>query len=143
MRMVCRCRPALMSCLLPAACLLFCFLHAPPCGAAVPDPSPSALLTQARALIAEGDEAARLAYEAMAYSVAREIGSMAAALSGKVDAILVTGGVAYDNDFVALVQKRVQWIAPVLIYPGEDELAALAEGAWRFATGQEDAIRLD
>ena len=92
---------------------------------------------EVKALIAEGDEAARRAYEAMAYSVAREIGAMAAALSGKVDAILITGGVAYDNDFVALVQKRVQWIAPVLIYPGEDEMPALAEGAFRVLQGEE------
>ncbi len=92
---------------------------------------------EVKALIAEGDEAARLAYEAMAYSVAREIGAMGAALSGKVDAILVTGGVAYDNDFVALLQKRVQWIAPVLIYPGEDEMPALAEGAFRVLQGEE------
>ena len=92
---------------------------------------------EVKALISEGDEAARLAYEAMAYAVAREIGAMAAALSGKVDAVLFTGGVAYDNDFVALVQKRVQWIAPVLIYPGEDEMPALAEGAFRVLQGEE------
>lgn len=88
-------------------------------------------------LISRGDEGARTAYEAMAYGVAREIGAMAAALSGRVDAILVTGGVAYDGDFVSRVQRRVQWIAPVLVYPGEDEMPALAEGAFRVLKGEE------
>lgn len=86
---------------------------------------------------AKGDRSATLAYEGMAYGVARDIGAMAAALSGRVDAILVTGGVAYDSDFVSLVQRRVQWIAPVLVYPGEDEMPALAEGAFRVLRGEE------
>ena len=54
-------------------------------------------------------------------------------------AATITGGVAYDNDFVALVQKRVQWIAPVLVYPGEDEMKALADGAFRVLKGEEEA----
>ncbi len=94
---------------------------------------------EVKALAAEGDARAREAYEAMAWGIAREIGAQAAVLSGHVDAILFTGGVAFDSDFVALVQKRVQWIAPVLVYPGEDEMPALAEGALRVLKGEEKA----
>lgn len=94
---------------------------------------------EVKALAAEGDALAREAYEAMAWGIAREIGAQAAALSGYVDAILFTGGVAFDSDFISLVQKRVQWIAPVLIYPGEDEMPALAEGALRVLRGEEEA----
>lgn len=92
---------------------------------------------EVKVMAAEGDERARLLYEAMAYGVAKEIGAQAAAMSGAVDAILFTGGIAYDSDFLALVQKRVQWIAPVLVYPGEDEMLALAEGALRVLRGEE------
>jgi len=88
--------------------------------------------------IAEGDQKALLVYRAMALQVAKEIASYAATLKGKVDAILMTGGVAHDSDFVALVQERVQWIAPVLRYPGEDEMRALAEGALRVLRGEEE-----
>jgi len=88
--------------------------------------------------IADGDQKALLVYRAMALQVAKEIASYAATLKGKVDAILVTGGVAHDSDFVALVQERVQWIAPVLRYPGEDEMRALAEGALRVLRGEEE-----
>ncbi|MDI9370393.1 MAG: butyrate kinase [Synergistaceae bacterium] len=92
---------------------------------------------EVKEMAAKGDRVAKLAYEGMAYWVARDIGAMAVALSGKVDAILLTGGVAYDGDFVTLVQKRVQWIAPVLTYPGEDEMPALAEGAFRVLRDEE------
>ncbi|MFA0887894.1 MAG: butyrate kinase [Synergistales bacterium] len=94
-----------------------------------------------KALIAGGDESAALAYRAMAFQVAREIGAAAAAMGGKIDAILLTGGVAHDSDFVAMVTERVQWIAPVLAYPGEDELSALAEGAMRVLRKEETPMR--
>lgn len=83
------------------------------------------------------------ALDAMIYAIAKQIGAMAAVLSGKVDQILLTGGLAYNERVTSPLVSRVGWIAGCTIYPGEDELAALAEGAWRFATGQEDAIRLD
>ncbi len=92
---------------------------------------------EVKAMAAGGDERAREALDAMAYGIAREIGAQAAVLCGRVDAILFTGGVAFDSDFVAAVQKRVQWIAPVLVYPGEDEMPALAEGALRVLRGEE------
>ena len=76
----------------------------------------------------------------MALQVAKEIASFAAALSGEVDAVILTGGIARDVGFVELVTSRVQWIAPVLVYPGEDEMAALAQGALRVLSGEEEAL---
>lgn len=88
--------------------------------------------------MAQGDAQAKLVYEAMAYQVAKEIGSCAAVLKGDVDAILLTGGIAYDKQFIDWIEKRVQFIAPVKKYPGEDEMTALAEGALRILNGEEE-----
>jgi butyrate kinase len=87
--------------------------------------------------IEDGYERAALIYRAMAFQVAKEIASYSAVLEGKVDAIIMTGGVAYDDDFVAMVTERVQWIAPVLVYPGENEMKSLAENALRVLKGEE------
>jgi butyrate kinase len=87
--------------------------------------------------IAAGDEKAKLVFEAMAYQVAKEIGAMATVLSGKVDAILLTGGMAHESKLREAVEERVAFIARVYGYPGEDELVALAEGALRVLTGEE------
>jgi butyrate kinase len=87
--------------------------------------------------IAGGDAEAALAYEAMAYQVAKEIGALSAVLEGQVNAILLTGGVAYDPAFVDWVERRVRHIAPVRIYPGEEEMSALADGALRVLRGEE------
>lgn len=81
----------------------------------------------------------RLILDAMYYGVAKYIGAMAAALSGRVDGILLTGGLCYNEDVTRAISARVDWIAPCSIFPGEDELAALAEGAWRCLSGQEEA----
>jgi butyrate kinase len=89
--------------------------------------------------IARGDDYARLVYEAMAYQIAKEIGSMATVLKGKVDAIVVTGGVAHSELLLTWIQERVAWIAPVLVYPGEDEMLALAQGALRVLREEESA----
>ncbi|MGN7387690.1 butyrate kinase [Sporosarcina sp. SAFN-015] len=89
--------------------------------------------------IAAGDEKAALLYEAMAYQVAKEIGSAATVLEGKVDAILLTGGLAYGKEYVEMIANRVGWISEVITYPGEDELQALAEGALRVMNGEEQA----
>lgn len=86
-----------------------------------------------------GDEKASLVRKSMSYQVGCAIGSMAAAMAGDVKAILFTGGMSHDSDFVASVQRRVQWIAPCLVYPGEGEMRALAEGALRVLTGSEEA----
>lgn len=89
--------------------------------------------------IAAGDEDAKLIYDAMAYQIAKEIGSASAVLEGKVDAIIMTGGIAYGKDFVAEIASKVDWIADVKVYPGEDELQALAEGAIRVLSGEEES----
>ena len=87
----------------------------------------------------ECDQNARLVYEGMAYQVAKDIAANAAVLEGKVDAIDVTGGIAYDIEFVSWIEKRVGFIAEVIVFPGEDELEALAEGGLRVLRGQEEA----
>ncbi len=89
--------------------------------------------------IEAGDEKARLIYEAMAYQVAKEIGAGAAVLKGDVDAILLTGGLAYDNLFVGWIKERVSFIAKVMVFPGESEMLALAQGVLRVLKGQEKA----
>ena len=87
----------------------------------------------------QGDEYADLICEGMAYQVAKEIGACAAVLEGKVDAIVLTGGLAKSQRFVNRIKKRISWIAPILIYPGENEMRALAMGALRVLKGEEKA----
>lgn len=89
--------------------------------------------------IESGDEYAKLIYYAMAYQVAKEVGSCAVALKGKVDGILLTGGIAHDEMFTSWIEDRVNFISDVYIYPGEDELTALAEGGLRVLRGEEKA----
>ena len=89
--------------------------------------------------IAAGDEHARLIYEAMAYQIAKEIGLMATVLSGDVQGIALTGGLAYSEMLISWIRQRVEWIAPVLVYPGQREMLAMAQGALRVLRGQEEA----
>ena len=86
-----------------------------------------------------GDEQAAEAKQAFLLQVAKDIGSMACVLNGKVDQIIVTGGIAYGADVVAALKERAEWIAPFTVYPGEDELLALAQGALRVMNGEEEA----
>jgi butyrate kinase len=88
-----------------------------------------------------GDARARLVLDAMAYQIAKAAGGLAAALEGRVDAVLLTGGMAHLGPVVDAVRVRVAWIGPVRVYPGEDELRALAEGALRVLRGEEQARR--
>lgn len=88
-------------------------------------------------MVLQGDSYARLVYEAMAYQIAKTIGEMATVLEGKVDAIIITGGIARSELLINWIKERVSWIAPVLIYPGEDEMRALAEGVLRVLRGEE------
>jgi butyrate kinase len=97
-------------------------------------------LRKCERLIKEGDEYAALVLESMAYQVSKEIGAMTAALEGRVDAVILTGGLAYSNRFTGCIKQRVGLIAPVKAYPGEDEMRALAEGALRVLRGQEPAL---
>jgi len=85
----------------------------------------------------EKDEKAALIYEAMAYQVAKEIGAMAAVLEGKVDFIVLTGALAHSDILTSWIKKRVAFIAPIKIYPGEDEMEALNLAALRVLRGEE------
>lgn len=86
-----------------------------------------------------GDSEAKLVYEAKAYQIAREIGAGSAVLKGMVDAIVITGGMAHSRMLTGWIEERVRFIAPVLVYPGEDEMEALAAGGLRVLTGKEKA----
>ena len=88
-------------------------------------------------MIMEGDEFAALVLETLAYQISKEIGGLIAVLEGRVDAIVLTGGLAYSNRLTGEIKQRLDSIAPVLTYPGEMEMAALAEGAYRILSGQE------
>ena len=87
----------------------------------------------------EGDKACKEVYDAFVYQIAKAVGEMSAALSGKVDQIILTGGVAYSPVLVPDLKSRIDWIAPVTVYPGEDELLALTQGAIRVLNGEEEA----
>lgn len=84
-----------------------------------------------------GDAKAAEAKEAFLLQVSKDIGSMACVLNGKVDQIIVTGGIAYGAEVIAALKERAEWIAPFTVYPGEDELLALAQGALRVMRGEE------
>lgn len=90
-------------------------------------------------MIQEGNDKAELIYRAMAYQVSKEIGSCATVLKGKIDAIVLTGGIAYDSMFTGWIKDSVSFLGNVLIYPGEDEMIALAEGGLRVLRGEEEA----
>lgn len=87
-----------------------------------------------------GDEHAKLVRDAFILQVAKDMGSMACVLEGKVDQIIITGGIAYDKYVVAQLKERAGWIAPVTVYPGEDELLALVQGGLRVLNGEEKAM---
>ena len=90
-------------------------------------------------MIAAGDKKAELIYYAMAYQIAKGIGELATVVGGKVDRIIITGGMAYSKIMTGWVKDRVDFIAPVEIVPGENEMEALAKGALRVLRGQESA----
>ncbi|HWQ59310.1 MAG TPA: butyrate kinase [Clostridia bacterium] len=92
---------------------------------------------QVERMIDAGDARAALVYEAMAYSSAKGIGDLATVVCGKVDRIILTGGVAYSKRLTDEIVRRVSWIAPVELMPGEFELEALAAGALRVVRGEE------
>ncbi|GAA0758889.1 butyrate kinase [Clostridium sartagoforme] len=90
-------------------------------------------------LVSEGDKEAQLYFDAFIYQISKSIGEMATVLEGKVDRIIFTGGIAYSDKVIDELTKRAGWIAPITVYPGEDELLALAQGAIRVMTGEEEA----
>ncbi|WP_459130192.1 butyrate kinase [Guggenheimella bovis] len=90
-----------------------------------------------------GDEQAKFITEAMAYQIAKEIGSAASVLKGHVEGILLTGGVAHNKRLMDYVREHVEFIAPVTVYPGEDEMQSLCEGALRVLLGKEEGKNYD
>ena len=91
-------------------------------------------------MVQNGDEKAAEVREAFIMQVAKNIGSMSCVLKGKVDQIVITGGIAYDKVVVSGLKERAGFIAPITVYPGEDELLALAQGALRVMNGEEAAM---
>ncbi len=91
-------------------------------------------------MIADGNKDAKLYCDAFLLQVAKDIGSMACVLEGKVDQIIVTGGIAYNAPVTDALKQKAGFIAPFTIYPGEDELLALTQGALRVMNGEEKAM---
>ncbi|MEN6388205.1 MAG: butyrate kinase [Candidatus Cryosericum sp.] len=96
-------------------------------------------LRKVEEMIDSGNTYAKLVFDAMCYQIAKHIGAMATVLKGGAEAILLTGGMAYDRRLVSEVTERVGWIAPVKVYPGEEELEALAGAAMRVLRHEEEA----
>ncbi len=92
--------------------------------------------TEVEKRIEHDDQQAKMVYLAMAYQVAKEIGACATVLSGRIDAILITGGLAYSSMLTKWITKRVAFLAPVHVYPGEDEMKALVEGVYYSTLGE-------
>lgn len=90
----------------------------------------------AREAIAEGDQDAKKFLDAMCYNIAKYIGSMAVVLDGNVDAIILTGGIAYGTEQMKQIEEKVKFIAPVSLFPGEDEMLALALNGLRVLRGE-------
>ena len=90
-------------------------------------------------MIAEGNKYAKTVYDGMIYAISKYVGAMSVALKGKVDAIILTGGLSYSKYLSDMVKEYVGWIAPVAVMPGEFEMEALAAGALRVMTGEEEA----
>ena len=89
--------------------------------------------------MAETDDNAKLVRDAFVFQVSKDIGSMACVLKGKVDRIIVTGGIAYNEFITDKLKEACEWIAPFTVYPGEDELLALVQGGLRVLNGEEEA----
>lgn len=87
----------------------------------------------------EGDSKAKLLFDAFVYQICKDIGAMSTVLKGKVDKIILTGGIAYSPVVDDAIKERVSWISDLQIYGGEDELLALAQGAIRVLSGEEKA----
>jgi len=89
--------------------------------------------------IKDGDKFAEEVFYGMAYQVAKEIGAASTVLCGELDAIILTGGLAHNEGLTRYIENMVKYICPVVVYPGEDELLALAESGFRVLSGQEKA----
>ncbi|WP_027634365.1 butyrate kinase [Clostridium hydrogeniformans] len=89
--------------------------------------------------IKDGDDYAKLVYEAMAYQIAKGIGELSTVVNGKVDGVIITGGIAHSKLMTGWIKDRVEFIAPTYIVPGENELESLALGTLRVLKGEEEA----
>lgn len=89
--------------------------------------------------VAAGDAQARLVFEAMAMTVAKQVGACAAVLQGRVDGIVLTGGLAFSGEFVDKIREDIHFLGPVFVLPGENEMVALAEAGRRVLRGEETA----
>jgi len=96
-------------------------------------------ILEAEQRINNGDEKAGQVFEAMGYQVAKEVGAAAVVLDGKVDAIAVTGQLVHSQRLVDILKRKIAFIAPIYLFPGENEMEALASGALRFIKGEEQA----
>lgn len=93
--------------------------------------------------VKEGDEKFREVYKAMAYQIGKEIGALSTVLCGSVDGIVLTGGLAYDKIFINWIKEMVSFIAPIFVYPGENEMTALRDGALRVLKNIEKAYNYE
>jgi butyrate kinase len=84
-----------------------------------------------------GDKEAQLVYEAMALHVAKNLAKLSVVVNGKIDAVILTGGIAYSEYFTTMIKDRVEFLAPIAILPGENEMDALAKGALRVLRDEE------
>ncbi|WP_312093019.1 butyrate kinase [Aminipila sp.] len=96
-------------------------------------------LRDVEAMVADENKQAQILFEAQAYQIAKGIGEMAPVLGGRFDCIILTGGMAYSKSLIEKISERVQFIAPIEVVPGEDEMEALSFGALRLVKGQEEA----
>jgi butyrate kinase len=100
-------------------------------------------LRRAWEMVRSGDEHVKTVMHALAYQISKDIGAMAAVCCGRVDAIILTGGMAYSSELVELITERISFIAPVKLVPGEEEMGALAGAALRVLRGTESAKKYE
>ncbi|WP_319370741.1 butyrate kinase [uncultured Ilyobacter sp.] len=91
-------------------------------------------------LIDRGDKKAELILDAIIYQISKEIGAFSTVLKGNIDAIILTGGMAHSEKVINLLKERVAFLAPIKVYPGENEMSALAQGALRILKGEEKPL---
>jgi len=94
-------------------------------------------MREVRRRVASGDEKARLILDSLSYHIIKHVGALAAVLDGDVQAIVLTGGLSGDSELTAGIAERVRWIAPVILFPGEQEMVSLCQGALRVLRGLE------
>ena len=97
-------------------------------------------MREVQKMASEGSEKAQELFDAFIFQVCKDIGSMACVLNGKIDQIILTGGIAYGEAVIKAIKEKTEWIAPITVYPGEDELLALVQGGLRVLNGEAKAM---